>query len=223
MWKPWWNSKGQIAALNRCLDRSELTWSDLIGRLRRGGKTPHRKAQRRPMFEALEVRKVLNAGGVVPPMIEVQPLIVTAGDVGYFTPVLNHAVKDTVTINYAVADGTAIAKTDYFLPPGGIQSGTIVIKPGETIPTPVPIFTYADSDGALSKSFTISLDDPATWWLPFTTKQVACTIVEPAASTTPAGGEAGNRGRQPTWSPTPRIRPLLADCLLLRTTRHRRP
>ncbi len=180
MWKPWWNWADLLARLNR--------------RLRRHNKAPHRKCQRRMMLENLEVRKYLSGTGKVPAVIEVQPLIVTAGDVGYFTPVLNHAVKDTVTINYAVADGTAIVNADYFLPPTGTQTGTIVIKRGETVGTPVPIFTYAGLDGSASKSFTISLNDPTTWWIPFSAAQVTCTIVEPAASTTPPGGNAGTQG-----------------------------
>src|SRR4029450_8168160 len=69
-----------------------------------------------------------------PPQLTVGDVAIVEGDVGTtnaaFTFSLSNPVGDEVTVNYATADGTATAGSDY-----QPFSGTLVFAPGETTKT----------------------------------------------------------------------------------------
>ncbi len=68
-----------------------------------------------------------------------------------FTVTLNPAADSTVTVDYATADGTAIAGQDYVA-----ASGTVTFAPGETTKTvDVTVLNDAATDG--DETFTLSL------------------------------------------------------------------
>jgi aryl-phospho-beta-D-glucosidase BglC (GH1 family) len=74
--------------------------------------------------------------------------------VATFTVTLSAASTQTVTVNYATADGTAIAGTDYVA-----QTGTLTFSPGETQATIlVPI--VADPSASADLSFELLLSNP---------------------------------------------------------------
>jgi Calx-beta domain/Family of unknown function (DUF5675) len=99
-------------------------------------------------FEAAPLISISNA----PPVIEgaaTGPYFAT------FTVTLSSASQDTITVNYATQNGTAIAGTDYTA-----ESGTVTFAPGKTTATitvPVTQETSADPE----KTFSVVLSNPA--------------------------------------------------------------
>ena len=189
MWKPWWDFwvrlSGELASLRGSSKRLFVALYRLFVR----SKSPVRKCERRLGLESLEYRKYLSA------VVNIQPLIVNAGDVGELTITVSGAITAPATIDYDVADGTASLGTDYFMPP----MGRIVLQPGETTPKPVPVITEADFAAAANKSFMVSILD-AVGAISLGTTQAQCTILEPNASSprSPAALErAGAAHRRP--------------------------
>ena len=197
MWKPWWDFwvrlSGELASLRGSSKRLFVALYRLFVR----SKSPVRKCERRLGLESLEYRKYLSA------VVNIQPLIVNAGDVGELTITVSGAITAPATIDYDVADGTASLGTDYFMPP----MGRIVLQPGETTPKPVPVITEADFAAAANKSFMVSILD-AVGAISLGTTQAQCTILEPDASS-PAqpGGPGTGGGSSPTASRPPLPQP----------------
>jgi hypothetical protein len=141
--------------------------------------------ERRPIFETLEYRKVLNA------TVNVQPFSVIAGDVGEIRVSLSAPVANTVTVDCSAANNTANLGPDYVMPP----SVTVVFQPGQTLAKPVPVVTFADPDepdGITSKAFRITLSDP-TGGVSLGTSQALGTIIEPANTQITTSGMQGQR------------------------------
>jgi hypothetical protein len=71
-----------------------------------------------------------------------------------FTVTLSEAVASTVTVQYATADASATAPSDYTA-----TSGTLTFAPGTTSLT-VSVTVKSDADGAATQSFTVNLSSP---------------------------------------------------------------
>ncbi|MGA2255509.1 MAG: Calx-beta domain-containing protein, partial [Thermoguttaceae bacterium] len=183
MKKPWWTRTGLLARLNR--------------RVVRRGKSPQQRCQRQMRIEPLEVRKYLSA------VIDVQPLTVTAGQVGDLQVTITGQISAPQSVNFAVADGTAVQGNDYFVPP---VVTTLTFQPGQTVPDLVPVFTEIDPAATANKSFTATVSNP-TGDLTLGTSRAVCTIVEPgpggqaqSGSTPTIPGQPGGSGVQPLVS-----------------------
>ena len=70
----------------------------------------------------------------------------------YFTVSLSRAVSSTVTVNFATADGTALAPTDYVA-----KTGTLTFSPGAALSQRVTITTKADTLVESNESFRVRL------------------------------------------------------------------
>ncbi|WMW77792.1 Ig-like domain-containing protein [Flavobacterium sp. 20NA77.7] len=70
------------------------------------------------------------------------------------TVTLSATSSNTVSVNYATADGTAIAGSDYTL-----GSGTITFSPGQTTQT-ITITIINDSAAEATENFTVTITDP---------------------------------------------------------------
>jgi hypothetical protein len=90
-----------------------------------------------------------------PPEINVADASLTEGDLGTstltFTVTLSSASTDTVTVNYATADGTALANSDY-----AAKSNLLSFDPGVTSRT-VSITILDDRTWEADETFTLSL------------------------------------------------------------------
>lgn len=71
-----------------------------------------------------------------------------------FTVTLNAAQTSPVTVNYATADGTALAGSDYTA-----TSGTLTFNPGVTSKT-VTVLVNGDTQYELGETFTLTLSNP---------------------------------------------------------------
>ena len=93
-----------------------------------------------------------------PPLVSVNDPSVTEGDSGTaaltFTITLSHVNSKIVTVDYATADGTAQAGTDYVS-----DSGTLSFSPGETSKT-VSVLIMADNVNEYDETFNINLSNP---------------------------------------------------------------
>ncbi len=106
---------------------------------------------------------------------ERQPLTLTVTRTGGTT--------GTATVNFATADGTAIAGSDY-LP----ASGTLTFAPGETSKT-ITVLAVANPAAADAKTFTLTLSGPTVAALGAAT----ATITLPSTITTPPTGGTSQR------------------------------
>jgi len=92
-----------------------------------------------------------------PPILSVANTSVTEGNSGATTAnvtvSLSKAYTSPVSVNYATANGTATAGTDY-----AAASGSLTFNPGETIKT-VAIAITGDTDVESDESFTVSLSN----------------------------------------------------------------
>jgi hypothetical protein len=97
-----------------------------------------------------------------------------------FTVVLNAAAANTVTVNYATANGTASAGADYTA-----ASGTLSFDPGESTKT-ISVDVLADSTAESQERFTLTLSAPTNATL------VAGSTVATATITDPGGPPPGS-------------------------------
>ena len=92
------------------------------------------------------------------PDITINDVTVTEGDTGTrpvdFTVSLSAASAQTVTVNYATADGTATAGLDY-----QTASGTVSFAPGETS-KPITITIIGDTLDEANETFFVNLSNP---------------------------------------------------------------
>jgi hypothetical protein len=123
--------------------------------------------------------------GVPAPSLSVADVTVTPSTTGttsaVFTVSLSAASGETTTVNYATADGTALAGTDY-----QSASGTLTFAPGQTSQT-VTVTVFAQPTPTAGKSFTLNLSGPSNATL--ARAQATGTIV--SAPTTLSATTAG--------------------------------
>ena len=94
-----------------------------------------------------------------PPAVSIADLAVVEGNGQHshfmFVATLNKASTDPVTVNYATADGTAVAGSDY-----SAASGTIAFAPGVTSQL-VHVDVHGDTVAESNETFTVTLSNPA--------------------------------------------------------------
>jgi ribosomal protein L35AE/L33A/urease beta subunit len=114
---------------------------------------------------------ILNDDG---PGLAVNDVSVTEGNTGTvtatFTVTLSAASTQTVTVNYATADGTATAGSDYTA-----TSGTLTFAPGQTART-VTVTVNGDVLNEANETFYLNLSSPTNAGL--IDSQGICTIVD---------------------------------------------
>jgi hypothetical protein len=97
--------------------------------------------------------------GVPAPSLSVADVTVapgtTANTSAVFTVSLSAASEETTTVNYATADGTALAGTDY-----QSASGTLTFAPGQTSQT-VTVTILPQPNPTAGKTFTLTLSAPS--------------------------------------------------------------
>jgi uncharacterized delta-60 repeat protein len=102
----------------------------------------------------------LSGGQVVngQPTLSINNSTVTEGNSGTtnatFTVTLSAASALTVTVNYATANGTATAPSDY-----SATSGTLTFTPGQTT-QPITVSINGDTANEATETFTVSLSSP---------------------------------------------------------------
>jgi C1A family cysteine protease len=95
---------------------------------------------------------------VVPPAIAIDDVSISEGDSGTttatFTVSLSPASTETVTVEYATADGTATAGEDY-----NSASGTVTFSPDDTTKT-ITVDIIGDTAYELDETFMVTLSNP---------------------------------------------------------------
>ncbi|MCF7890488.1 hypothetical protein K9M78_04645 [Candidatus Bipolaricaulota bacterium] len=91
---------------------------------------------------------------VVNRQISIDDASVIEGETAVFTVSLSGEADETVTVDYATVDGTAIAGEDY-----STISGIVTFQPGETTST-ISVPTLEDSDPEPDKTFFVNLSNP---------------------------------------------------------------
>jgi autotransporter-associated beta strand protein len=99
-----------------------------------------------------------------------------------FTVTLSAASGATTTVNYATANGTATAGTDYTA-----TSGTLTFAPGQTS-KPVTVTVLGNPFFAAGRTFTLTLSGPSNATLGTATGTATLTSQLVPANVTPAGG-----------------------------------
>jgi hypothetical protein len=110
-------------------------------------------------LSATEIAAAMNAPLVsVPPTISINDVTVTEGNTGsvsaVFTVSLSAASAQQVTVQYATADGTATAGSDYTA-----TSGTLTFAPGETSRT-ITVGVLGDTAVEGTETFVVNLTSP---------------------------------------------------------------
>ncbi len=109
-----------------------------------------------PAYSVSTIRIVSPSG---PPALSVNSVSVTEGNTGtttaHFTVTLSPAASGPVTVNYATANGTAIAGSDYTS-----ASGTLSFAAGETSKT-IDVLVQGDTQAEPDETFTLSLSNPS--------------------------------------------------------------
>jgi hypothetical protein len=99
----------------------------------------------------------LSYSDLPPPSLSINDVSVPEGNSGTtsatFTVTLNPASDTTVTVNYATANGTAVAPGDYTA-----TSGTLTFLPGETTKT-IPVSVNGDTQLEPNETFFVNLSD----------------------------------------------------------------
>src|SRR5262249_20446176 len=92
------------------------------------------------------------------PSIDLDDVSVTEGNAGTteatFTVQLSAPSRETVTVDYATADGSAIAGSDY-----QSASGTLTFDPGQTSQT-ITVLVNGDTIFEKNETFTVNLSNP---------------------------------------------------------------
>jgi len=131
------------------------------------------------------------------PSLSINDRTVTEGDAGsstqaLFTVSLNNASGKTVTVNYATADGTALAGEDY-----SATQGQLSFAPGITSRT-LAVNIIGDNVKENNETFTVSLSNPVNATIGDTTGAGAITDDDtPAFSITDASVDEGDSGTRP--------------------------
>jgi uncharacterized delta-60 repeat protein len=131
------------------------------------------------------------------PNVSIGSVFLNEGDSGTtifnFTVGLSTASSQTVTVNYATADGTANAPTDY-----QTASGTLTFAPGEISKT-VTVFVNGDTTIEPNETFTVNLSSAVNATIlggvgtgTIITDDFYLYSISPTSLTIGAGGGAGN-------------------------------
>ena len=89
------------------------------------------------------------------PLLNIIDDTVEEGEQAQFTVTLSRTSTRTVTVDYATADGTAEAGSDYTA-----ASGTLQFAPGEASKT-IPVPTVEDTVEEQTETFTVTLSNPS--------------------------------------------------------------
>ena len=89
------------------------------------------------------------------PLLNISDDTVQEGEEAQFTVTLSRTSTQTVTVDYATADGTAQQSSDYT----AAASGTLQFAPGEASKT-IPVPTVEDTVEEQTESFTVTLGNP---------------------------------------------------------------
>jgi hypothetical protein len=138
-----------------------------------------------------------NCTGGGTPTLSINDVSVTEGNAGTktatFTATLSAAATGTVTVNYATANGTATAGSDYVA-----TSGTLTFPAGTTS-RPVTVTVNGDTTVEPNETFTVNLSSPSGATLAdaqgvgtIVNDDVACTAVQ--VSIADRGTTEGNSG-----------------------------
>jgi uncharacterized delta-60 repeat protein len=133
----------------------------------------------------------------VVPNISIGNVSLNEGNIGTtafnFTVSLSAATTQTVTVNYATADGTANAPTDY-----QAASGTLTFAPGEISKT-ITVLVNGDTTIEPNETFTVNLSGAVNGTIlggvgtgTIITDDVCLYSISPTSLTIGAGGGAGN-------------------------------
>ena len=113
----------------------------------------------------------------------------TGNTTATFTITLSQATTQTVSVQFATADGTAVAGRDYTP-----ASGTLTFAPGQTQQT-VTVSILPNPSAAATEVFYLKLSSPAHATL--ATTQATCTIIEPTAPLGPSLSVADTTANEP--------------------------
>jgi hypothetical protein len=144
------------------------------------------------------VSVLLNDGAWPPPnapTLSINSVSVTEGNTGTtnanFTVTLSAASSQTITVQYATADGTAtVAGNDYLA-----TSGTLTFAPNQTTAT-IPVPVVGDRIAEPNETFTVTLSQPTNAFLSLTNSTGTGTILddEPRISINNVSHNEGTKG-----------------------------
>jgi chitinase len=145
------------------------------------------------------VGTITNDDTAPPPTLSVSDATGAEGNSGTtpfsFTVTLSTAAESTVTVNYATADGTAMAGSDYTS-----ASGTLTFDPGQTSKA-IVVSVLGDTNVEPDETFTVDLSSPSGATIAdgqgigtITNDDLA---VAPTLSVSDAAGAEGNSGTTP--------------------------
>lgn len=142
-------------------------WDEEVGVLWSGGQMYDLGQLVVPVRTIRSAAVINNAGQIVSgsslltpdgPALRIGDVTVTEGNTGTrsatFTVTLSAASGEVVTVDYATANGTAAAGSDY-----AARSGTLTFAPGETSKT-VSVSVYGDRRGEADETFAVNLTGP---------------------------------------------------------------
>jgi hypothetical protein len=125
-----------------------------------------------------------------PPTLSIDDVTVTEGNAGTtaatFTVTLSAAAAGTVTVNYASADGTATAGSDY-----AAVTGMLTFAPGDTTKT-VTVNVNGDATVEANEAFTVGLSAPGGATI--AKASGAGTVTNDDVAPPPPGGGGGKKG-----------------------------
>ena len=143
---------GDIAGTRAILDQTAVDTSDLNC----GGAAANNNVWGEGKLDALAAVARSMTGA---PSIRINDVPVTEGNSGAtnanFTVSLSAAANGTVTVNWATADGTATASSDYV----AVTNGVVTFQSGETTKT-VPVQVNGDAVYEPNETFYVNLSNP---------------------------------------------------------------
>jgi len=136
---------------------SASTFPFLTAQTRRSAEDPRSIAGASVVSEFSSCFSMMSA--VPPPAMSIDDVAVAEGDAGTtaatFTVTLSAAAATAVTVNYATADGSAVAGADY-----ASTSGTLNFSPGQTTKT-VTVSVNGDTAVEPNETFVVNLTAPS--------------------------------------------------------------
>ena len=129
------------------------------------------------------------------PTLSIDDVTVTEGNAGTaaatFTVTLSAAAASAVTVNYASADGTAAAGSDY-----AAATGTLTFAPGDTART-LTVNVTGDTSVEPNETFTVGLSAPGGATL--AKASGTGTVTNDDVAPPPGGGGGGGGSMDPWW------------------------
>jgi hypothetical protein len=137
------------------------------------------------------VGTIVNDDGAVPSSLSIADVAVTEGNSGTtaanFVVTLSPAASSTVTVNYATANGTATAGSDYVA-----QSGTLTFTAGQTSKT-IAVLVNGDTTVEPNETFVVNLTSAAGASIADAQATGTITNDDSGGSSGPSGLVAGYR------------------------------